>query len=52
MSCKIWEEMLLFCMVMNKVPPESEQRTKFWLDLKHLVEPCNPEYMTLEFTGK
>ena len=26
-------------------PPESEQRTKFWLDLKHLVEPRNPEYM-------
>ncbi len=26
-------------------PPESEQRTKFWIDLKHLVEPRNPEYM-------
>jgi len=27
-------------------PPESEQRAKFWLDLKHLVEPRNLQYMT------
>jgi len=26
-------------------PPESKQRTKFWIDLKHLVEPHNPKYM-------
>ena len=26
-------------------PPESKQRTKFWIDLKHLVEPRNPKYM-------
>ena len=29
-------------------PPESEQRAKFWFDLKHLVEPHNSEYMTPE----
>jgi hypothetical protein len=52
MSCKVWEEMFLFCMVMNKVPPESEPRANLWLDPKHLVEPRNPEYMTAESTGK
>ena len=52
MSCKVWEEMVLFCMVMTIVPPESEQRAKFWLDQKHGIEPRNSEYMTVEFTGK
>jgi hypothetical protein len=27
-------------------PPDSEPRAQFWLDLKRLVEPRNPNYMT------
>jgi hypothetical protein len=27
-------------------PAGSEERARFWLTLKHLVEPHNPEYMT------
>ncbi len=41
MSCKVWEEMLLFCIIMNTLPPESEPRAKFWLDLKHLTKKAD-----------
>jgi len=36
-----------FLELLIQQPPESEQRAKFWLDLKGLVEPRNPEYMTI-----
>ena len=26
-------------------PPDSEERRNFWLDLKHRVEPRNPDYI-------
>ena len=31
--------------MLNRKMPDSQRRKQFWLDLKHVVEPYNPEYM-------